>query len=82
VPDSGVATASFTTFHGLTIRVRLFSHGKHDWAALSAEGTGGAADEAGKINDKVAKWCYAIPSYKAKMMQTRLASLIQPAKGS
>ena len=82
VPDKGVTAASYSTFDGLTVTVKLFRHGDKDWAAFAATGSGKAADEAKKINDRVSRWVYAIPGYKAKMMETKLADLIEPAKGS
>ena len=82
VPDKGVTAASYTTFDGLTVDLKLFQHDSKDWIALAATGAGKAAPEARKINDRVQHWVYAIPSYKAKMIETRLADLLAPAKGS
>ena len=82
VPPSGVATASFTTFDGLTINVRLFAHGKADWIALSASGSGAAGVYAAALNAKLARWIYAIPADRAKLLRTRLADLVAPQKGS
>ena len=82
VPDKGVTLASYTTFDGLTVRLRLFRAEGKDWAAVSASGGGTAAVEAKRIDDRVKRWVYAIPSYKAKTIETKLADLIEPAKGS
>jgi Domain of unknown function (DUF4340) len=82
VPDKGVTTASYTTFNGLTVTVKLFRHDDKNWIALAASGAGKAADEAKKIDAKVSRWVYAIPSYKAKMIETKLADLLEPPKGS
>jgi Domain of unknown function (DUF4340) len=82
VPAKGVTTASYTTFDGLTVDLKLFQHDNKDWIALAATGSGKTAPEAKKIDDRVSRWVYAIPSYKAKMMETKLADLLQPAKGS
>jgi Domain of unknown function (DUF4340) len=82
VPDKGLITATYTTFDGLTVDVKLFQHDNKDWVALAAAGSGKAAPEAKKIDDRVKHWVYAIPSYKAKMMETRLADLLAPPKGS
>jgi hypothetical protein len=82
IPDKGVAAASYTTFDGLTISLKLFQRGTKDWIAVGATGAGKAAAEAKRIDGKVSRWVYAIPSYKAKMMKTKLADLIEPAKGS
>ena len=82
VPDKGVTTAAYTTFDGLTVSVKLFPHDGKDWIAVGAAGSGKSAAAAKKINEKTAHWVYEIPSYKAKMMQEKLADLLEPAKGS
>jgi hypothetical protein len=82
VPDKDVTTASFTTFDGLTIDVRLTERDKTSWIAISATGSGSAEAEAKKIDDKVSHWTYAIPAYKANLLKSKLADLIEPAKGS
>ena len=82
VPDKDVVTASFTTFDGLTVELRLMERDKSDWVAISATGSGSAEAEAKKIEDKVSHWTYAIPAYKANLLKTKLADLIEPAKGS
>ncbi|MGH7048650.1 MAG: DUF4340 domain-containing protein [Stellaceae bacterium] len=81
-PDEGVTSASFTCFDGMTIDVKLFQHANKNWIALTATGSGKAADEARKIDARVSRWVYQIPSYKAKMMQTKLADLLATPKGS
>src|SRR3954452_25376078 len=82
VPDSGVASASFTTFDGLNIDLRLFARDNADWLAIAASGTDAAEAEAKAINGRVAAWRYAITPDRAKLLRTRLADLIEPAKGS
>ncbi len=82
VPDKDVVTASFTTFDGLTVDLRLMERDKSNWIAISATGSGSAEAEAKKIDDKVSHWTYAIPAYKANLLKTKLADLVEPAKGS
>ena len=82
VPDKDVVTGSFTTFDGLTIDLRLMERDKTNWVAISATGSGSAEAEAKKIEDKVSHWTYAIPAYKANLLKTKLADLVEPAKGS
>jgi hypothetical protein len=83
VPDKGLTAASYTTFDGLTVNIKLFQHDNKDWIALSATGAGKAAgDEAKKLDGRAGRWVYAIPSYKAKMIETKLADLVEPPKGS
>jgi hypothetical protein len=82
MPDSGVATASFTTFDGLTIDLRLFSRDNSDWIAVTASGQDAAEAEAKAINAKLGGWSYAVTQDRAKLLRTRLADLVEPAKGS
>lgn len=82
VPDKKVTTASFTTFAGLTVDVRLLEQDKANWIAVSATGSGAAEAEAKKLDDKLSHWTYAIPAYKANLLKTKLADLIEPAQGS
>jgi hypothetical protein len=82
LPQTGVATASYTTFDGLTIDLRLIERGKADWIAVTATGSGKTAAEAKQIAARVSGWSYAIPSYKAAMVKTKLADLIEPKKPS
>jgi hypothetical protein len=81
VPDSGLARAEFATFDGLAIDLRLFAHGGADWVAVAASGTGEAEAESKAINEKLARWVYAIPAARAKLLRTRLDDLTEPAKG-
>ena len=82
VPDKGVTAASYATFDGLTISLKLFQHDGKDWIALAAAGSGKTAAEAKKLDGLASHWVYAIPSYKAKMIETKLADLLAPPKGS
>ena len=82
VPEKDVTNASFTTFDGLAVDLRMFEHDKANWVAISAAGSGAAEAEAKKIDEKVSPWIYAIPGYKANLLKTKLADLLEPAKGS
>jgi hypothetical protein len=82
VPDKEVVKAYFTTFDGLTVDVRLMERDQSNWIAISTTGSGSAEAEAKKIDDKVSHWTYAIPAYKANLLKTKLADLVEPAKGS
>jgi hypothetical protein len=82
VPDKDVVAASFTTFDRLTVDLRLMERDKSNWIAISATGSGSAEAEAKKIEDKVSHWTYAIAAYKANLLKTKLADLVEPAKGS
>ncbi len=82
MPDKDVFIASFVTFDGLTVDVRLFDRDSMHWIAVSATGTGSAEAEAKEIGGKVGRWIYAVPSYKATALKTKLSDLLEPAKGS
>ena len=82
VVDKDLVTASFTTFDGVTVDVRLMDRDKSNWIAISATGSGSAEAEAKKIDDRVSHWTYAIPAYKANLLKTKLADLVEPPKGS
>jgi hypothetical protein len=82
IPDKDVVTASFVTFDDLTVDVRLLERDKTNWIAISAAGSGAAEAEAKKLGEKVARWTYAIPGYKANLLRTKLIELLEPAKGS
>ena len=77
VPDKGVTTASYTTFDGLMVNVKLFQHDNKSWIAIAATGSGKADAEAKKLDSRVSRWAYAIPGYKAKMMETKTADLLE-----
>ncbi|HEV8679616.1 MAG TPA: DUF4340 domain-containing protein [Stellaceae bacterium] len=81
VPANGVATASFTTFDGLRVDARLLAHGNADWVALDASGSGAAEADAAALGTRLARWTYAIPAERARLLRTRLADLVEPKKG-
>lgn len=78
LPENGFARVEFATFDGLAIELRVFPHDGADWVAVAASGTGAAEAESNAINNKVARWAYAIPAPRAKLLRTRLD---EPAKG-
>jgi hypothetical protein len=82
VPDKDVVTGKFTTFDGLTVDIRLLDRDKTEWLAISASGSGAVEAEAKRLEERVSRWTYAIPAYKANLIKTKLADLLEPAKGS
>jgi hypothetical protein len=80
VPATGVASAAYTSFDGLEVDLRIFDHGGAKWIAITANGSGKAAEEAKKITARASQWRYAIPSYKAGLFTTTLAQLLEPPK--
>jgi hypothetical protein len=81
LPADGLVRAEFTTFDGLAIELRLLAQDGVDWVAIGATGTAEASAESNAINEKLARWVYAIPSAQAKLLRTRLDILTEPAKG-
>ncbi len=79
---AGVSIARFTTADGLTVELQLFSRDNADWITIEASGADKAEPEAKTINDKVSHWAFAIPPERAKLLRTRLADVVEPAKGS
>jgi hypothetical protein len=82
MPASGTASAAFTTDDGLTVTLRLFTHDKADWIAVEASGNGAAEADSQAINTKVARWTYAIPADRGKLLRAKLGDLVAPPKGS
>jgi hypothetical protein len=82
IPETGVDTASFTTFDGLAIDVRVFAKDDKDWVAITASGSDATEAEAKGIDAKLGGWSYAITADRAKLLRTRLTDLVEPAKGS
>ena len=82
MPQTSVTNAVFSISGGLTVTLRLFGHDGADWVAIAASGSGNAEKEAAALNAKVGRWIYAIPAATAKLLRTKLADLIEPAKGS
>ncbi|HEX3861247.1 MAG TPA: DUF4340 domain-containing protein [Stellaceae bacterium] len=97
VPDRGASTAKFTTADGLDIELHLFSHDKADWLTIDATTSGALDDgkngaskndavkndaESKTISAKTRQWVFAIAPDRAKLLRTRLADVVQPAKGS
>ena len=81
LPESGLSRAEFTTFDGVAVNLRLFTRDGADWIAVAASGTGGDEAESKAINDRVARWAYAIPAARAKLLRTRMDDVIEPVKG-
>jgi hypothetical protein len=81
-PETGVATAEYTTFDGLDFRVTLFPHDKADWIAVEGSGINDVAVEAKELRNRVARWVYAIPPETAKLLKTTLGDLTEKAGGS
>jgi len=81
-PKTGESRARFTFFDGLVVTVELVDLDKTSWARITATGSGDASARARELNARTAPWVYALPAYKAKLLKTRLADLLAPAKSS
>ena len=81
-PKEGVATARYTSFAGLTVTLSEAKKDGVDWVRLAAAGEGDAKAKADELNGKFSPWVYAIPSFKAKALTTKLADLLADQKGS
>jgi hypothetical protein len=81
-PETGVATAKYTTLDGLDFRVTVFPRDKVDWIAVEVSGIDDVAAEAKALRNRVARWVYAIPPQKAKLLKTTLGDLTEKAGGS
>jgi hypothetical protein len=64
------------------VDVRLFDRDNMHWIAVSATGTGAARARPRRSTAKPGRWIYAVPAYKATVLKTKLADLLEPAKGS
>jgi hypothetical protein len=82
LPEKGVDKAEWQTFDGLTVTGQTFDQDGKNWLVLEASGTDKASQEAADLNAKTANWVFAVYSYKTTAMKTKLADLIEPAKGS
>jgi hypothetical protein len=81
-PKDGVATARYTSFDGLVVTVSETQKDGTDWVRLAAAGEGDAAAKAAELNTKFSPWVFAIATYKAKALTTKLTDLLADAKGS
>lgn len=81
-PKEGVAQARYESFDGLTVTVSLVQQDGKDWARIAASGTGDAQKQADALNAKLAPWVFALESYKAKMLETKLDDVLETPKGS
>lgn len=81
-PQTGVATARFTRFDGLTIAVELADKDGMSWARFVASGTGEAEKPAADLNATLSLWIYALSSAKAKTLRDKLDDLVETPKAS
>ena len=78
IPEEGTTTASFTTFDGLVVGLRLSPPDAGDWLAIDATGFGKGEDEAKALSARLAQWRFAIPAERAKLLRTTLSDLLLP----
>lgn len=90
---TNAASATFTTFDGLTLSLSLIEQDRDFWVMIkvmstasapspAADKTGGlkpdVAKEAKDINDTVAGWAYKVPRYKGVLLSTPMEDLLRP----
>jgi len=78
VPTDGATTASFTTFDGLVVGLRLSPQAAGDWLTIDVTGFGKGAAEAKILSDRLSHWSFAIPAERAKLLRTTLSDLLLP----
>ena len=81
-PAEGVAHAEYTGFDGRTVKLTLVQQDGKTWAKVEANGSGDADKPAAELNARLAPWVYALPDYKAKALETKLADVVGAPKGS
>lgn len=81
-PKEGAASAEYTSFDGLTLKLWLTERDGANWLRVEASGTGDAEKRAAEINARTANWVYAIAPYKANDLRTKLADVIENTKAS
>lgn len=82
VTAAPVATAHVETFDGLALDVTLIDQDGTTWVEFAAKGSGDAAKSADEIAKRTGGWAYKIPDARVKTLETKLADLQAPAKGS
>jgi hypothetical protein len=78
IPQDGVATASFTTFDGLVVGLRLSPPEAGDWLAIDVTGSDKSEADAKALSARLSKWSFAIPPARAKLLRTTLSDLLLP----
>lgn len=78
VADERASTASFTTFDGLVIGLRLSPPADGNWLAIEVTGYGKGMTEAAALNERLSHWSFRIPDDRAKLLRTKLADLLLP----
>jgi hypothetical protein len=93
VDFANAATASFTTFDGLGLSIKVIEKDRDFWLTVNAthdasvkapeaEKPGGlkpdVAKEAKDINATVAGWAYKVPRYKGVLLTTPMEDLLRP----
>lgn len=80
-PDRTVRTI-YTTFDGLRVTVETVKRDDGSWSRFRAEATDDATDtvkqEARALSEKLSKWVYRIPSYRASRLTKRFDEMIEP----
>jgi hypothetical protein len=78
VPAVNAATATFVTFDGLIVNLRLSSPGETTWIALDASGSGKTDAEGKSLSQRLAPWSFAISADRAAALRSTLADFTAP----
>ncbi|HXQ51333.1 MAG TPA: DUF4340 domain-containing protein [Stellaceae bacterium] len=81
-PPGVVAGARYETFDGLVVTVSLVNKDGTEWARIAATGSGDAQARAADLGAKLSPWVFGLPTYKTKLLRTKLDDLLEAAKGS
>jgi hypothetical protein len=71
--------ARFETFDGLAVEISTWRLPGGERVGVRASGEEQAADEAKALNDRLERWVYVLPAWKAEQFTRRLEDLLAPA---
>lgn len=78
LPKTAISRAEWRSFDGLILTVTGFDGNDTHWVRLAASGEGPAAAGAERLNAQWSGWLYAVPAYKAGIIRTRRADILEP----
>ncbi|MBT3907888.1 MAG: DUF4340 domain-containing protein [Rhodospirillaceae bacterium] len=82
-PEDKIFSATYHTFKGLTVTLKMFTTGNDTWARVSANADRKSADavkEAEVINTRTKGWVFKLWDYKVKPLQIKMKDLLEKPK--
>ena len=82
-PKDKIFTATYQTFKGLTVNLRMFTTGNDTWTQVKAVADPKSADavkEAEVINTRVKGWVFKLWDYKVKPLNVQTKDLLEKPK--